>query len=111
MAVFDVLFDVFVDAKPPDAVAQLLSHFYDTGVTFVSELKDLLWQASRDDCLIATKQDPIRDAQLVSESGVDSDNWVASISGNPAVDCAFDDYAEFVVNCCGLGDVFQVQAV
>ena len=61
--------------------------------------------------MVAKKQYTVLNAQLVSESVVDSDYWVASISGDPAVNCALDDYAEFVVSCCGVGDVYQVQAV
>ena len=64
-----------------------------------------------DDCLVYTKQNPIRDTQLVSKPVVDSDDQVASIGGDLAVDGAFDYFAEFVVSCYGFGDVFQVQAV
>ena len=42
MAVFDVHFNVFVDARPPDAIAKSLSHFDDTGVAFVCELENVL---------------------------------------------------------------------
>ena len=104
---FDVLFDVFIHAKPLDAVAQSLSHLYDNGLTFVRELKDFLAKASMDDCLVATKQNFIGDAQLVSEFVVDSDDWVASISGDPAADRAFDDYAEYLVGSVASATSFK----
>ena len=69
------------------------------------ELKDLLAKTSIDYCLVATKQELIGDAQLVSESVVSSDDWVVSISGDLAVDWAFDENAEYVVGCCGFGNV------
>ena len=58
--------------------------------------------------MVASKQDSIRDAQLVSKYVVDFDDWVASISWDPAVNSAFDDYAEYVVSYCGFGNFLQV---
>ena len=42
MAMFDVQFDVFVDARPPDTVTKLLSHLDNSWVAFVLKLKHML---------------------------------------------------------------------
>lgn len=70
------------------------------------ELKGLLTKVERDDCLISSEQDPIRDIKLVGKSVVDSDYRFTSLCKMFTIDAAFYDHAELVVGCCGLGDNF-----